>query len=208
MSTHSVKQNIRKTLIILVSFIVALLTCWYFLSPIFQRNIPSVKNATIINSSSNIKDFTLTATNGYEFNEKSLKGHWTLMFFGYTGCPDVCPETLKLTSDVWNNFSQKPARFVFSSIDSHQDSIPKLKNFLKRFNSDFIGVTGDPEQSRKLREQLGIYVEATTTEGVTLLNHTSSLMLINPKGQLHAVLSPPFDTKELKHDLLILTGNK
>jgi protein SCO1/2 len=143
------------------------------------------------------------------FNKQSLKGHWNLIFFGYTKCPDICPNTMEIIKDVWNNLEKHyiPARFIFITLDPDQDTSRKIKKFLLRYNDNFIGLNGEKAQITLLKKSLGIYAKSTVKNGVDIINHAGVLLLINPKGQLYGIFSPPLISKNIKHDLVNIIYN-
>lgn len=167
--------------------IAAFLALWMIISPQYSdtKQLPPIKS------------FNLKDTNGLNFTEKSLHGHWTILFFGYMSCPDICPRTLNVMKDVWQQYGQRPpARFLFANltpVDDHET----LKLFLKNYNTSFTGISGTPEELEKLTSQLGIYSEKSGN----LIDHTASLMLINPRGRLAKVIVPPFNVHDVVNEI-------
>ena len=90
------------------------------------------------------------------FTEKSLLGQWTLMFFGYAQCPEICPKTLIKITELWKQVPQD-LHFVFVSLDPESDTVQILRDFLGRFNSEFRGLTGEAAVIQKLAKACGIY---------------------------------------------------
>ena len=204
--------NKKRTIIFIIVFLTVCVGLGIAVSkkmqPKYKFKAPTTKIATVFIPSKPIKSFSLMATNGTTFTEKSFRGHWTLLFFGYPGCPDVCPKTLGIIRDAWNKFEAQrkpiPARFVFADISNDPVSISQLKQFLHTFHANFIGLTGSPSQVRALSDQLGIYAKP---EG-DFIDHTPALMVIDTQGRLVAVMSPPFTADEVVQDLQILTRSK
>lgn len=179
---------------------------WIFvIQPRFPSEPEPTNIASVITTSKSLTTFTLVDTNENKFTEASLRGHWTLIFFGYTLCPEICPRTLDILRNTWNTFDvnkQKiPARFVFVDISPDMVSKNQLQKFLHNYRTEFIGVTGTPAQIHMLSDQLGIYSQ----QGQNDIDHTAALMLINPHGSLRAIFTPPFSAEDLAHDLTILT---
>jgi protein SCO1/2 len=124
------------------------------------------------------------------------------LFFGYISCPAVCPMTLGNFSDVQKLISGAPdadtgapAQFVFVSVDPERDSPERLRTFVPYFHEDFIGATGSPEALEPLTDVLGIYHAkvAGESERDYLVDHTTSVMLIDPERRLHAIFPAPHD---------------
>ncbi len=185
--------------------IAIILAVWMAIKPKFEYVPPHTRVATAFKSQQKLEYFHLYDTEGNIFTDKSLRGYWTLLFFGYTKCPDICPSTLNIIRETWNIFAAKgqsaPVRFVFADISSKDATLSELKSFLKNYNQNFLGLHGSDEQMHRLSDQLGIYANQQP-QGI---DHTASLMLIDPQGQLCAVFTPPFDADDLAHDLTILT---
>lgn len=182
---------------------VATFTLWYTITPKFEARTPTTTIATIVKSARPLSDFSLEATTGKEFTSQSLRGHWTLLFFGYIACPDICPATLSTVRDVWSTFpdQQLPARFVFVNLSPAPVDLQKLRTFVTGFNPTFVGLSGSTEEIAKLNDQLGVYYR----EQMQRIDHTAALMLIDPQGRLRAVFNPPFTSAGIAADLKLLT---
>jgi protein SCO1/2 len=181
----------------------AIYSIWYYLAPRFTYTAPQTVVATTVQSTQPIHKFALTDTNGKLFSEKSLRGHWTLVFFGYVGCPDICPATLNLVREAWQKFpaDQPPARFVFAEISGNPVDKATLRQFLHHYDANFLGVSGNPAAMHQFSDQLGIYAQPQGNR----IDHTAALLLINPQGRLSAVFSPPFTADDIAADLRLLT---
>ena len=153
--------------------------------------------------------FTLVDHNNGVFNETTLRQRWSFMFFGYTHCPDVCPTTLSVLNSVAQRLQDDEAdiRFVFISVDPERDTPEKLARFVSYFNKNFIGVTGSEQQIEQFTRELGImHMRVAAEENATayLVDHTASVLLIDPDGRYHAVFSPPKAVLNLfRHSLKI-----
>lgn len=165
---------------------------------------PQTRVATVVQANKKLSAFSLVDTNGTEFGEHSLQGRWTLLFFGYPKCPDICPATLGIVRDSWNILSKRKPnstlRFVFADISSQQIATSQLQQFMQNYHPQFIGVQGAKEEMQKLGDQLGIYAKQQGDS----IDHTAALMLIDPQGYLHAIFTPPFTADDIVHDLSIL----
>lgn len=194
------------TFSLLFIFISAILILFFIktLKNNYTHTKPITKVASIFKNNKKLIDFKLNATDGKVFSAKSLRGHWTLLFFGYTKCPDICPRTLGVVRDTWQIFKNQnqplPVRFVFADISNAKVDLNELGQFVHNYDSEFIGVTGSILEMQALSDQLGIYTK-DTEQG---LDHTAALLLIDPQGTLHATITPPFNAEELAHDLKVL----
>lgn len=162
-----------------------------------------------------LPDFTLTDHQGAPFTNANLKGKWTVLFFGYSHCPDVCPSTLAAVHQALRDPKPPAAQFVFVSVDPVRDSPATLKEHVTFVDPTFLGVTGPSAAQQPLRDALGVLVEyedpATgepirdpqqlSTDKDYLVQHTASLFFVDPKGRLAAYLLPPQTPQAIGHAL-------
>lgn len=158
-----------------------------------------------------LQPFALVDHRGARFDNQALQGHWTFLFFGYTHCPDVCPTTLSVLNSVAQRLADTPAavQFAFVSVDPVRDTPEQLARFVKYFNGDFIGVTGEPDAIEQLTRQLGVVfmqVGNATNPDSYLVDHTASVFLIDPDGRYHAVFTPPLDAAVISADVHAMLG--
>jgi len=138
----------------------------------------------------------LTDADGQPFTEQNLLGHWSLMFVGYTHCPDICPTTLSDLARIYPELTRlsDKVQVVFVSADPARDTPERLKAYTAYFNPDFVAVTAEHERLTPAVQQLGlIYGIFERDETEYLVDHSASIALVNPKGQLHASFRPGFD---------------
>ncbi|MDM8564973.1 SCO family protein [Candidatus Halobeggiatoa sp. HSG11] len=146
-----------------------------------------------------LRDFNLVAQNQTKFNLASFKDKWTLLFFGYTFCPDICPTTLAILKKVYTDL--KPdvlanTQVVFVSVDPERDTPEQLANYIAYFDENFVGVTGEVVEINKLVLQTGAgYIKGpaptATDDNNYQISHTSTIFLINPEMKLHAGFAQP-----------------
>jgi protein SCO1/2 len=132
---------------------------------------------------------------GRPFTNDDLNGQWTLMFFGYTHCPDVCPMTMNVLAEAKKKATGDFPQVVLVSVDPQRDSAALLADYVRYFDPEFTGVTGDEKMIQALTLQMSVmYMKmpgASGDENDYLVDHSSSVMLINPQGQLAAFLNAP-----------------
>ena len=167
-------------------------------------NQPSIKPEAIQGAiypvAKNIKDFELLDQLANKVTNDILKNHWSLIFVGYTHCPDVCPTTLNVLNQVDGFMREQkiqPPQIIFLSIDPQRDTPEALKPYVDYFNKRFIGLTGEPDEVKQLTQQLNaVYRKAVGASGDInkddyLMDHSSALMLTNPRGDLQSILTAP-----------------
>jgi protein SCO1/2 len=206
----SKKANLRLlALAILVGAISAVggISLWNVLQGPTQASAPD-STLMILPEPRIIADFALVDDENEPFSLDSLRGKWTMMFFGFTHCPDICPSALydlDLVSDALNEAQVTGVQFVFVSVDPERDTPKRLSEYVGYFNPDFIGVTGPPEQLAPLTMQLGIAYQIEEHEpGQEQYDvyHTASFLLTDPEGRLHGVFPAPHDAVKIIPDLI------
>jgi len=135
-------------------------------------------------------DFTLTNQDGQAVDQTILNGKWTLVFFGFTYCPDYCPTTLGVLNAVQERMGDKAKdlQIVFISIDPERDTPQMLKDYLSSdgFPDGVIGLTGTPEQVAKAAKAYrAFYQKVGEGEGYTM-NHGLTVYLMGPDGKFRS----------------------
>jgi protein SCO1 len=163
-------------------------------------------SATVLPEGKALPAFVLEDHHGQAFTNKSLKGNWFFIFFGYTHCPDVCPTTLSLLNQVDQALKKETGidipKTVFISVDPERDTVAQLADYVPYFNPEFIGVTGSLENLQVLTKSLGIAFgkEGDTESDEYELFHSTRIMLIDPEARLKALFSSPHDVKIIVSD--------
>ena len=177
--------------------------------PTFISKTPVLETGKALAQPMELVAFDLVDHTGNPFQYKDLKEEWSLIFFGYSKCPDVCPTTVfKLTEiyrilDEDKTIKQQP-QVIFISIDPGRDKPETLKEYLASFNPEFIGVTGTLDEIKKLTAKLSVYFQKIGDDEENYLyemNHTAGLFLTNPDGKLVASFKPTATPKELSLDV-------
>ena len=150
--------------------------------------------------------FRLLDQHGQTFDNSTLQGKWSLLFFGYTHCPDVCPTTLAVLNGVARKLSGSdvPVQFVFVSVDPERDTPEQLARFVNYFNPDFTGATGTATELEALTRQLGVlHTRAADPQQPDnyLVDHSAAVFLTDPSGRYHAVFTPPLAADGIADDL-------
>lgn len=160
-----------------------------------------------------IQDFHLVDNHGKPFNKKNLEGHWTLMFFGFTNCPMVCPTTMAALSDMYKQLAQElPApqmpTVVMVSVDPDRDTRKRMNEYVTAFNPAFIGARANMNETLLLEKQLHIAAAKMEVEGQGknqyTINHSTDILLFNPQGQLQAYLAFPHKAAQMANDYKLI----
>ena len=152
-----------------------------------------------------VPDFELMSTTGEPFHLSDTAGRLTLVYFGYTFCPDVCPLTM---ADVKQALAEmdhpEQVNVVFISVDPERDTPEVLARYLQAFGSDFIGLTDDFEKTQDVMGAFGAYAEkedVSDSAAGYLVSHTSRLYLLDPQGEIILTYPFGFEPDDLRADL-------
>jgi protein SCO1/2 len=152
--------------------------------------------------------FQLTAHDQKPLDLNRLKGKWTLLFFGYTHCPDICPTTLTELAQMIKQLEPailKDTQFVFVSVDPQRDTPESLKMYVGYFDEHILGATGGVKALTALVRQLDSKFElGTNPAGEPIVNHSSAMLLIDPQIRYYARLKAPHYAEELRAQFLAL----
>lgn len=137
--------------------------------------------------------FTLESTKGGSFTQDNLKGTPSLVFFGYTFCPDVCPTTMA-ESVVWRSdlgIQPDQLRTIFVTVDPARDTKEKLAEYIAAFDDNIIGLVGTPEQTDAAKASFGVMSENQAPDefGNYIVNHTASVFLIGADGRYEGTIA-------------------
>lgn len=137
---------------------------------------------------------------------------WTVAFFGYTHCPDFCPDTLAVLARVESQLQDAPPhRVVFVSVDPYRDTAEVIRAYLEYFDDRFIGVTGSPEALQAVTAEAGAFYDyedpdsgavfrvpdAQALEKGYVVNHFGALVLVDPDGVMRGHLYPPLNVERV-----------
>lgn len=192
------------TLLLLVGLVFGVVIGRQVLQSGAQEPVPAPEltqlNTYVYDEPRPLADFKLQAATGEARTAEDFKGRWTVAFLGYTHCPDVCPATmamLKRTDQLLEPELPQP-EFLLISTDPERDTPERLQSYLTFFGDDFRGLTGDIEVLRGLAKSLnGVFVHREPEPGMILVDHSAHLALINPDGQLAAVIQPPHSPEQI-----------
>lgn len=153
-----------------------------------------------------------------KIDSEALKGQWTLLFTGYTYCPDICPTTLSSLKTILPQLqkqAEKPVKVWMISVDPQRDSLERLKEYTGYFGEQFIGVRAEHPQLFPFVRDLGLmYSVPEEGEENYLVNHSAAIILVNPDGKRLAIFNathepgaiPTVDMEQLVRDFAILAG--
>jgi protein SCO1/2 len=155
--------------------------------------------------------FELVDEHGAPFTEADFEGHWSLLYFGFTYCPDICPSALGVMAEVKRKLDAVDGlddRYYLVSVDPDRDTPERLAEYVTYFDPTFRGITGDFDQLDIVTRAAGaVYKVPEAPESDDyLVAHSSTLTLIDPQGRIHAIFTSPFDPASIARDFERLGG--
>ncbi len=210
-SDSSSHPNNRQALIVfagVVALILGLIAAAMLSSP---KNI-AIGSGTLLKTPRPLPEFSLIDQDAQPFTRESLLGHWTLIFPGFTYCPDICPTTLGVLKAVEAQLGRDASslKIALFSIDPERDTPETLKRYVQYFSPNFIGVTTHEPQLKQMAQTLGVAylkVPGDTPESYTM-DHSAALVLIDPQAHIAGYFTPPHQVEALVRDLGTVLRNR
>ena len=203
------KRNIIFILLILTG-ITGLFTYFQSLPSLLEKK-PTLVSGKILARPMEIDRFELIDQKNEVFNNKSLEGGWTVLFFGYTNCPDVCPTTIYKLAEIKNELKEDLSSTSFNTVlvtlDPERDSADRLKEYIGYFDESMLGVTGTYENIQSFTSSLSVFYQRINKEEGYDFNHTASIFVFNKDGSLFATMSPANTIGELTQDFYTILNN-
>jgi protein SCO1/2 len=166
---------------------------------------PQTERATVLPEPRALPALALVDQDGRALPAGFFAGHWTLVFFGFTQCPDVCPTTLATLAQASKQLvdlqpAQRP-RVLLVSVDPQRDSPEHLGAYVRFFDPGFMGATGSLEATAAAAAAFGVpYAKVALPDGGYTMDHGSGLFLVGPTGGIVAFLSAPHDAGVIARD--------
>ena len=168
--------------------------------------------ATVLPVGNELPDFALLDHDGKPVDRTVFEGQWDVVFFGFTNCPDICPATMTVLGQAKRQLAaqgREPLpRVVLVSVDPERDTPEAMARYIAYFGDDNLGLTGDLDELGKLTDALGVFFQKSGDDDVAYgVDHSTVVLLIDPRGRLKALFTAPHDVANLVHDLpLIMEG--
>lgn len=182
----------------------------------FKKKIDVAQfHGTYLENPRTINQFTLTGTDQKPFDNASLQGQWTLVFFGFTNCGYLCPTTMAELGKMYRILEEKNVkhlpRVVMISIDPERDTLEKLGQYVTSFQSAFYGARGEESAVKSMTREMGIAYEKVINKDSTDpqnydVQHSGAVMLFNPQGELNAFFTTPHRADLLAKDYTLLVS--
>ena len=197
---HQTKKKLL-LIAIIVGFIFVLVATFLFAEHLSRQNSPK-EISNILNK------ITLVDQNGKAFNEESLNQKPSLLFFGFTHCPEICPTTLSELSNVVDNLKNKikPTNIIFVTVDPQRDTQEYLKDYIQYFKGDVIAVTGDIKEIKKLANNWNVFFErVNTSDNDYTFNHTATVFMLDRNGVFRGTIAWGENPKSISQKIINLS---
>ncbi|HZW51794.1 MAG TPA: SCO family protein [Rudaea sp.] len=173
---------------------------------------PKLQNAVLYPAPRAIPEFHLTQADGKPLTLADWRGYWTVVYFGYTSCPDVCPTTLTTFKQAWKDLAARgltdKLRFDFISVDPQRDTPDVLHKYVSYFDPAFVAATGIDDELTPLTRAMGlVYSRSTDANGKIEVDHSAAAVIVDPQGREAGIFRPPFVANAIAHDLAALAAS-
>lgn len=193
-----------------------LLAAQKFFGPVQPaQNWPATRSVTLLPQPRPLPAFSLRQSDGTQLASGELNGHWTLVFLGFTFCPDVCPTTLAELAKAQNQWRDLPdstrPRVLFVSVDPDRDTPTKIGEYAHAFHADTLAATADEPTLENFAKSLGFVFMKVPGEGFDQnpndysMDHSAGIAVLDPQGRLAGLIRPPFQPADIASDMRALT---
>ncbi len=208
----------RTTVYILVAALAAGLGLWastHHFGPVTASNdAPALQAVRLFEPARELPAFALAQSDGTPLEPAELQGHWTLVFLGFTHCPDICPTTLAELARAQKAWEAIPEasrpRVLFVSVDPERDTPELIGQYAHAFHKDTLAATGRLQAVEAFATSLSmVFSKAPPPEGYPAdqytINHSATIAVLDPQGRMAGLVRPPFEPMKIAADLQALT---
>ena len=187
--------------------VVAAIAGVYVARMVSQPAAASLESGTVLRQPRVLAEFSLVDTRGASASPRELRGHPTLVFFGFTHCPDVCPTTLALLASVQKQVALQDERLAglkvaLISVDPERDTPEQMGNYIASFGGDLIGLTGSaPEIVKATRSFNVAFARVDLPGGSYTMDHSATVFVLDSQARIVAVFTPPLSAAALTRDV-------
>jgi protein SCO1 len=167
----------------------------------------ALEAGTVLPEPRPLPEFALLDHHGRPFGPSRLAGQWTLVFVGFTHCPDICPATLAILAGLDEQLQAEgvEVQMLFVSVDPERDNPATLAQYVAHFSPRLTGATGDKPELDTLMQGLGFaYIKVPLGGGNYTVDHSAALALVDPRGRVAAYFTPPLRPAALAADLAVV----
>ncbi len=168
-----------------------------------------LRSGTVLDEPIAIGDFELVDQQGRAFGRSAFEDRWSLVFTGFTNCPDICPTTLAQLGQLQAELADDRVQVLFLTVDPERDTPEHIAAYLAHFGPGLIGATGTAAQVESFERQLGLaHVRIPGAGDSYTVDHSAALVLIDPLARIAGYFTPPHDSGALAADLSNIKGRE
>jgi len=182
---------------------VAALVAGVYVARLLSRPaLPALESGTLYPEPRALDPFALVDTKSAPASVATFAGHPTLVFFGFTHCPDVCPTTLTILSSVQKQVAVPGLKIALISVDPERDTPEALGQYISAFKGDLIGLTGDPRAIEASMKSFSVAASKVDLGGGNYtMEHSATVFALDSQARIVAVFTPPFRADVLTRDI-------
>ena len=195
-------SGVRTTVLLCAAFVAIVLGVLVYSvtrEPLLDESALREQGTFLLPMPREISAFSLVDQRRAQFDNASLTGHWSLLFFGFTSCPDVCPVTLAALAQVEKKLSHASQqdlldqlKIYFVSVDPERDDAAVIGKYVEAFSPRFTGVTGSRDALAQFAQQLNVaFMKVPDSKGGYVIDHTGNIVIIDPKGRYAGFMKLP-----------------
>jgi len=201
-------SGVRTTVIlclVFVAIVLGMLVASVNREPVLSEEKLREQGTFVLPKARDLAPFSLSDQRGQPFTNDNLVGHWTLLYFGFTSCPDICPVTLSVLAQAERDIAAlgRPElaqgfHVVLVTVDPDKDDVATLGQYVEAFSKSFVGVTGSQAAIAELATQLNVaFMKVPTKDGGYTVDHTGNIVLVNPRGHYHGFIRVPHEKAQI-----------
>ena len=178
---------------------------------------PQLQAVRLFEQPRELAPFSLRQSDGTPLVPGELKGHWTIVFLGFTHCPDVCPTTLAELAQAQNQWNTLPEatrpRVLFVSVDPDRDTPDRTGEYAHAFHKDTLAATADVPALEAFARSLSlVFMKSPAPAGAPAeqysVDHSATLAVLDPQARMAGVIQPPLEPRAIAQDLLVLARTR
>jgi protein SCO1/2 len=191
--------------IVAVVALTAAVAGMYIARQLSRPPLPSLASGTAYPAPMPLSPFALVDVHGEPVTPDTLRGHPTLVFFGFTHCPDICPTTLALLVNVQKQVGIEGLEVALITVDPERDTPEQMGRYISAFGGDLIGLTGSPPEIVKAQKSFGVAASRSELPGGTYtMDHSATVFVLDSQARKVAVFTPPMRADAIARDLKAL----
>ncbi|MGY0218563.1 SCO family protein [Endozoicomonadaceae bacterium StTr2] len=212
------KKSVQLTVFALVG-IIALVVGLTFYRTIYKPPMSTEQlrqsGTVVFDAARSFETGKLLKHTGEEFDQNDFNGKWSLLYFGYTFCPDICPVSLTKMNQFHKLLAEKDPELAekikvyMVTVDPQRDTVEQMGQYMPYFNPEFVGLTGEMKYLYNFARQLNVPFSpvAQQSDEFYLVDHSANIFVVNPKGDYHGFIRPPLDAAKMLNVMKTLDRN-